>query len=214
MRILSMRSALVAARPLAVAAAAVVAAGCATSPAPEPAPAAAAAPAPKPGTPPSPNAPAAAPGTVELYAVLPPTGRVHAFGDLKNYADFLEHGEVALTRTGVGAGPGGKTIVYGITSDDVKNNQPSRAEQILAASAPEPTAFYGEVFRDGRFFLFGERKDMVDFMAFGEVPYSYTDVGAGPRGETIVYVMNKVSYAKGKPTQRADRFKALRAAAK
>ncbi|MCI1192768.1 hypothetical protein MOJ79_13050 [Calidifontimicrobium sp. SYSU G02091] len=214
MKTLSTSSMNVAARTLAVAVAAVVVAGCATSPAPEAAAAVAAAPAPKPGTPPSPNAPAPAPGTVELYVVLPPTGRVHAFGDLKNYADFLEHGEVALTRTAIGAGPGGKTIVYGITADDVKNNQPSRAEQILASSAPEPATFYGEVFRDGRFFLFGQRKDMVDFVAFGEVPYSYTDVGAGPKGETIVYVMNKDSYPKGRPTERAERFKALRVAAK
>lgn len=212
MELLSMSRIHAAVRLLAVAAIAVVAAGCATSPAPQVN--AAAEPSPRPGTPPSPNAPAPAPGTVELYAVLPPTGRVHAFGDLKNYADFLEHGEVALTRTSVGGGPGGKTIVYGITADDVKNNQPSRAEQILAAATPEPAAFYGEVFRDGRFFLFGQRKDMVDFLAFGEVPYSYTDVGAGPKGETIVYVMNKDSYPKGKPMERAERFKALRTAAK
>jgi pyruvate/2-oxoglutarate dehydrogenase complex dihydrolipoamide acyltransferase (E2) component len=195
-------------RAVMIAAAAAAAAGCATSPGTEPA--AAEAPAPRPGTPPVANAPAAAAGTSELYVVLPPSGRVHAFGDLKNYADFLQHGEVALTRTAVGAGPGGKTIVYGITADDVKNNQPSRAEQLLAASTAEPAAFYGEVFRDGRFFLFGSRKDMLDFMAFGEVPYSYTEVGAGPKGETLVMVMNKDSYPKGKPMDRVGRFKALR----
>jgi pyruvate/2-oxoglutarate dehydrogenase complex dihydrolipoamide acyltransferase (E2) component len=207
---------MLAARVLSLATVALVAAGCATGPesAPEPAPEVAQAPAPKPGTPPRPNAPAAAPGTTELYVVLPPSGRIHAFGDLRNYADFLAHGEVALTRTAVGAGPGGKTIVYGITADDVKANQPSRAEQILSASAAPAGAFYGEVFRDGRFFLFGSLKDMTDFTGFGEVPYSYTDVGAGPQGETLVYVMNKDSYPKGKPTDRAERFKALRVAQK
>lgn len=199
---------------LALAAIALLMAGCATTTAPE-APAAAAAaeaeaPAPKPGTPPVANAPAPAAGVSELYVVLPPTGRIHAFGDLKNYADFLAHGEVALTRTAIGAGPGGKTIVYGITGDDVKNAQPSAAEKLLAAGAPEPGAFYGEVFRDGRFFLFGSRKDMTDFAAFGEVPYSYTEIGAGPKGETLVMVMNKDSYAKGRPAERLARFRALR----
>lgn len=197
---------------LAAIAVALASVGCATSVDTKPAaePVVEAAPAPKPGTPPVANAPAAAAGTQELYVVLPDTGRVHAFGDLKNYADFLQHGEVALTRTAIGAGPGGKTIVYGITGDDVKTNQPSAAERILAASTAEPAAFYGEVFRDGRFFLFGQRKDMVDFMAFGEVPYSYTEIGAGPKGETLVLVMNKDSYAKGKPAERLVRFKALR----
>lgn len=179
----------------ALAAIAALAAGCATAPAPAPAPAAAAAPA-------------------DLFVVLPESGRVHAFGDTKNYFDFLAHGEVALTRTRIGAGPGGKTLVYGITSADVKANQPSQAEQILEGSVPAGTAFYGEAFKSGRYYLFGELKDMKDFTAFGEVPYSYTDIGVGPKGETLVYVMNKDSYKKGKPQDRADRFKTLRVASK
>ena len=70
----------------------------------------------------------------------------------------------------------------------------------------------GEVFKDNRFYLFGDLKDMTNFTAFGEVPYSYTDIGAGPKGESIVYVMNKDSYAKGKPEDRMARFKTLRMA--
>jgi len=177
---------------------AALAAGCAT----DPAPATKASPAP---------APAAASAPVELFVVLPETGRVHAFGDTKNYFDFLAHGEVALTRTQVGAGPGGKTLVYGITGDDVKANKPSRGEQIMSGALPATTGFYGEVYKGNRYYLFGEIKDLKDFTAFGEVPYSYTDIGAGPKGESIVFVMNKDSYAKGKPADRMARFKALRA---
>lgn len=183
---------------------AALAAGCGTAPAPAPAKAAAPAPA---------AAPAAA-GPVELFMVLPESGRVHAFGDTKNYFDFMAHGEVLLTRTQIGAGPGGKTLVFGITGDDVKANKPSRGEQILSGAIPAGDTFYGEILRDGRYFLFGTLKDMTDFAAFGEVPYSYTEIGAGPKGETIVMVMNKDSYPKGKPTQRTNRFKAIRAGAK
>jgi hypothetical protein len=188
---------------------AALAAGCATapSPSPSPSPAPAAAPAPMPA-PAQTSSTAAVPA--ELYVVLPETGRVHAFGDTKNYFDFLAHGEVALTRTQIGAGPGGKTLVFGITGDDVKANAPSRGEQILSGTIPSGTAFYGEVFKDNRFYLFGDLKDMTNFTAFGEVPYSYTDIGAGPKGETLVFVMNKDSYAKGKPEDRLARFKALR----
>jgi hypothetical protein len=156
----------------------------------------------------------AAAAPVELFMVLPESGRIHAFGDTKNYFDFKKHGENMLTRTKVGEGPGGKTLVFGITSDDVKANKPSRGEQILTGAIPAGGAFYGEVMRGGRYFLFGELKDMTDFAAFGEVPYSYTDIGAGPKGETIVMVMNKTSYAKGRPTDRLNRFKAIHAAAK
>ena len=81
-----------------------------------------------------------------------------------------------------------------------------------AASLPAAAGFYGEAFKNNRFYVFGDLKDMKDFIAFGEVPYSYTDIGAGPKGETLVYVMNKDSYAKGKPQDRSDRFKSLRMA--
>lgn len=190
---------------------AALAAGCATAPAPAPSPAPAPAPVAAPAPPAAtPQASSTSAMPAELYVVLPETGRVHAFGDTKNYFDFLAHGEVALTRTQIGAGPGGKTLVFGITGDDVKTNAPSRGEQILSGSIPSGAAFYGEVFKDGRFYLFGDLKDMTNFTAFGEVPYSYTDIGAGPKGETIVYVMNKDSYPKGKPQERTERFKALR----
>ena len=183
---------------------AALAGGCATAPAPTSAPV------------PSPQAApaAAAMAPVELFVVLPESGRVYAFGDTKNYFDFLAHGEVALTRTQIGAGPGGKTLVYGITNDDVKANKPSRGEQVLGGTVPTTSGFYGEAYKGSRFYVFGDLKDMKDFTAFGEVPYSYTDIGAGPQGETIVYVMNKDSYAKGKPQDRSERFKTLRLAQK
>lgn len=167
-------------------------------------------PAPKPA---APAAQAAAPASAmaELFMVLPDSGRVHAFGDTKNYFDFLAHGEVMLTRTRIGAGPGGKTLVYGITKADVKANAPSAGERLLEGSLPEGAPFYGEAFKNGRFYLFGDLRDMKDFAAFGEVPYSYTEIGAGPKGETLVFVMNKASYKKGKPLERKQRFQALRA---
>lgn len=164
----------------------------------------------------APTAPAAAPapGAQVFFAVLPESGRIHAFGDTRNYFDFLSHGEVTLTRTQIGAGPGGRTVVYGITGDDVKANKPSLGEQVMAGSLAPAAGFYGEVLKDSRYYVFGDLKDLKNFLAFGEVPYSYTDIGVGPKGESLVYVMNKDSYAKGKPTDRGERFKLLRMAAK
>lgn len=185
-------------------------AACATTaPSPTPAPAAAPVAAVKPDVAVATNAQ----GPVDLFMVLPDTGRIHAFGDTKNYFDFVTHGEVALTRTQVGAGPGGKTLVFGITGDDVKLNKPSLGEEVLSGKLPG-NPFYGEALRGGRYFLFGSLKDMTDFVAFGEIPYSYTDIGAGPKGETIVMVMNKDSFAQGRPVFRLERFKAIRASVK
>lgn len=180
--------------------------------APAPAPVVAAAPAPAPVA-----APVAAPALElikELYVVLPESGRVHAFGDLKNYQDFLNHGEVTLTRTKIGEGPGGATLVFGITGDDVKGNRPSLGEKAMSGQFGGAPEFYGEVLKGNRFYVFGDLKDMKDFLAFGEVPYSFTEIGSGPKGETLVYVMNKDSVKGGKPMNRVERFKSLRVAQK
>ena len=146
----------------------------------------------------------------EFYVVLK-DGRVYAFGDTKNYFDFLAHGEVQLTRTKIGTGPGGATMVYGITGDDVKANKPSMAERVMEEKLPAAPNFHGEVFKDGRFYVFPELKDMMPFIAFGEVPYSFTDIGAGPKGETLVWVMNSTSIKAGRPVATMERFKTLRA---
>lgn len=148
----------------------------------------------------------------EFYVVLPEDGRIYAFGDTKNYMSYLAHAEVPLTRTRIGAGPGGKTVVFGITGDDVKKNTPSLAEQIIDGKVEAAPGFHGEAFKDGRFYVFGNLKDMMAFTAYGEVPYSYTDIGTGPKGETLVWVMNKDSYKKGRPVSTIERFRSLRAA--
>ncbi|CAL60697.1 conserved hypothetical protein; putative exported protein [Herminiimonas arsenicoxydans] len=148
----------------------------------------------------------------EFYVVLPEDGRIYAFGDTKNYMSYLAHSEVPLTRTRIGAGPGGKTVVFGITSDDVKKNEPSTAEKIMDGKLEAASNFHGEAFKAGRFYVFNDMRDMMAFTAYGEVPYSYTDIGAGPKGETLVWVMNKDSYKKGRPLSTIERFRSLRAA--
>jgi hypothetical protein len=195
---------------LAVAAAAAMLAGCAgteqkpAAPAVTAAPASAAAPAPA-------AAPAAA---TEYYVVLPEDGRYYAFGRWKDYADYMAHGEVTLTRARIGAGPAGRTLVFGITSDDVKSGQPSVGELVYDGKLGAAEGFYGEVFKDGRYYVFGDLANLKSFAAFGEVPYSFTDIGAGPKGETLVWVMTSESYKKGRPTATIDRFKQLRTASK
>lgn len=172
---------------------------------------AAAAPAAKPAAP-AVEKVAAEPTAKEFFIILPESGRIHVFGDTKNYLQYLANGEVALTRTQIGVGPKGETVVYGITSDNVKKNQPSLGELVFQDKLPAAEDFYGEVFKNGRFYVFGNLKDMKAFASFGEVPYSYTDIGAGPKGETLVWVMNKDSYKKGRPLATIERFKQIRAA--
>ncbi|TSE35274.1 hypothetical protein [Tepidimonas charontis] len=180
-------------------------AGCATQsqPAAKAAAPAAAAPAAAP-------APQAAAEVREFYVVLPEDGRYYAFGDFKVYQSYLTHGEVALTRTRIGAGPNGMTLVFGITNDDVKKESPSAGELAYDGKVPVAKDFYGEVFKDGRYYVFDDLAQLKDFASHGEVPYSFTDIGVGPNGASLVWVMNAQSVKEGKPQGRMQRFQALR----
>ena len=190
------------------AAAAVALAGCATQPAPAPK-AEAVKPAETQASAPA-MAPAAAAQATEFYVVLPEDGRYYAFGNYKLYQDYLAHGEVALTRTRIGAGPDGRTVVFGITNDDVKTGKPSIAEQVFDAKLAPAKDFYGEVYKGGRYYVFGQLKDLLEFAAHGEIPYSFTDIGTGPNGATLVWVVDKEGFAKGRPEARVQHFNRLR----
>lgn len=135
---------------------------------------------------------------------------MYAFGDTANYFQFLEHKEVALTRTRIGASPLGTTVVFGVTNDDIKANRPSLAEQVFDGKLPPADDFYGEVVKDGRYYTFSDFKIMKDFIATGEVPYSFTDIGTGPGGATQVWVVDSAGFKKGRPQAKMARFAELR----
>ncbi len=148
--------------------------------------------------------------TLSYFAVLPEDERHYLFGDAKTYLSYLQHGEVALTRTRVGASPAGTSVVFGITADDVKDNRPNAAELIFDGKLKPAAAFYGEVFKDGRYYVFHDLGDMKQFLEHGEAALTFTDVGTGPNGATQVWVMNKDTMPKGRPTATMATFKALR----
>jgi hypothetical protein len=177
-------------------------AGCETPSSPAAAPKTAAA---------SPSAPAAAtaPAT-QYFMAMPEGGRWWVFGDAKNYLNYVAHGEVQLTRTRIGAGPSGQTVIFGITNDDVKKNAPSAGELMFDGKSQVTGPFYGEVYRGGRFLVFGEWADMQDYLKHNEVIFTHTRVGEGPRGETVVYALNKKTVKEGPPTALIAQFKALR----
>lgn len=154
----------------------------------------------------------AAPTAASFYAVADNAklNRLYVFGDTTNYLQYMEHGEVPYTRSRIGAGPGGKSLVFGITRDDVKAKQPSMGEQVYDGKLIGGADFYGEFFKGGRYYVFGEWKDFKDFQERGEVTYTFTEVGTGPKGETIVYGLNKTTVKSGRPLRLVQKFQTLR----
>lgn len=145
------------------------------------------------------------------FLVFHENGRIYAFGDAANYLLFMEHDEVPLTRTRIGAGPEGETVIFGITNKDAKKlDKPSAGEMFYDGKMGEVGSFYGEVVRDGRFYVFGEWQDFKDYLQHKEVTFTFTEIGTGPKGETVIYALNKKTKDQGRPVALIEAFKQLR----
>lgn len=154
--------------------------------------------------------PAAAP-TEYYFLVFHDNGRIYPIADIKNYLGFLEHDELIFTRTRIGEGPDGATLVFGIEKKEADDlGKPSKAE-LFYDGKYEPTGpFYGEVLRDGRFYVFGTWKDFKDYLEHNEVTFTFTEIGAGPKGETVIYALNKDTVKEGRPVKLIEAFNNLR----
>lgn len=168
--------------------------------APAPAPVAAAAP-----------APAAKPAVTDNYfIVFHENGRIYPIADAKNYLEFLHTGELIFTRTRVGAGPEGETLVFGIEKKEADDlAKPAKAELFYDGKVEPAGPFYGEVIRDGRFYVFGEWADFKDYLAHKEIIFTFAEIGTGPKGETVIYALNKKTVKEGRPAKLIEQYKAL-----
>lgn len=168
--------------------------------APAPAPVAAAAP-----------APAAKPAVTDNYfIVFHENGRIYPIADTKNYLEFLHNNELIFTRTRIGAGPEGETLVFGIEKKEADDlNKPAKAELFYDGKYEPAGPFYGEVIRDGRFYVFGEWADFKDYLAHKEIIFTFAEIGTGPKGETVIYALNKNTVKEGRPARLIEQFKTL-----
>jgi hypothetical protein len=193
--------------------------GCATqsntAKAPESKPAAAttaavaapAAPAAAPTAPAAAAQPVAAP-TQHYFLVFHENGRIYPIADAKNYLAFLDVNELIYTRTRIGEGPAGETLVFGIEKKEADDlNKPAKAELFYDGKMEVDGPFYGEVIKDGRFHVFGTWQDFKDYLVNKEITYTFTEVGTGPKGETVIYAMNKKTSAEGRPVALIESFK-------
>lgn len=145
------------------------------------------------------------------FVVYHENGRIYAMTEPKIYLGLMEHDEVPLTRARVGGGPDGETVVFGITSKDGDHlDKPTAAENIYDGRTKDVGAFYGEVVRNGRYHIFGEWKDFQDYLAHKEITFTYTEIGTGPKGETVIYALNNKTKDSGRPVALVEQFNQLR----
>jgi len=126
----------------------------------------------------------------KLYEVHHEDGRLYFFYDKKSYTHFLQHGETPYTYKRIASGPHGETLVFGLMGKDKKKTSGIPSVEMFDGKQ-QPELSYGEARVEGRIYVFSTLKDMEDMRTVGEAPYRYTDIGSGPNGETVVYVLNK-----------------------
>jgi len=134
--------------------------------------------------------------------------KINVFIDSKSYKKFLKFGDITYRRTFIGAGPNNKTIVYGLTKNDQsKNTNP--AKEIMSGKLKVADNFYAEVFKqeEKRFYVFSTWNDFDSFIKKGIDNLRFSEIDTGPRGTTVIYILNK-SNEQTKPTKAIARFKA------
>jgi len=119
-------------------------------------------------------------------------GRIYVFDDFKVYQSFLELGEATFRLTRIGAGPKGETVVFGLRKADKKKPMLSGVVNMYDGKVSGiKEGFYAEVILDERVYIFGQWADLQAFLNAGKATYRYTDIAAGTKGVTLVYVLNK-----------------------
>jgi len=141
----------------------------------------------------------------EIYEVHE-EGRIYAFYDRALYKEFLSVGETAYRLTRIGTGPNGETMVFGLTKKDKKKGSNTPAVKLYENKVKTAENFYAETIRHGRIYVFDNFSDMKTVRQFGHPNFFYTEIGSGPKGETVVYVLNKKTKKK-KPTSLIESFK-------
>ncbi|MEW5780813.1 MAG: hypothetical protein ACOY6N_14170 [Pseudomonadota bacterium] len=157
---------------------------------------------------------AAQPATAEktnFFLVFHENGRLYAFSDPALYLLFLEHDEVPLTRSRIGGGPEGQTVIFGLTKKEANTplGTPIVAEKFFDGKIDDAGAFYGEVIYNGRYYVFGDWQDLKNFLQHKEVPWTFTEIGVGPKGETVIYALNKKTKDAGRPVALIESFHKL-----
>ncbi|MBT8769527.1 hypothetical protein [Metapseudomonas boanensis] len=115
------------------------------------------------------------------------------FDDYAAYRDFANSGEAAAkVSTGKQDGFGRDIVLVPKSGDQGKDVNTLSVKRFLDVSLPPAQPFYGEL-RDeeGIIYVFSRYGDMMDMYKIGEPTFSYVDIGGGPNGERVVYVLAK-----------------------
>ncbi len=129
------------------------------------------------------------------YGTIEHDGRTYVFGKPETEAEFRSSHSLTYARSKIGGRVGGGTVMFEIDPKDpaltdwLERQYYARTSSTSAAApmpAPAAGGYYGEVERDGRFYVAGSQKSHDTLRSGGEIPLRRTFIGGGPGGKTVV----------------------------
>jgi len=146
----------------------------------------------------------------DFYEVHTEEGRIYAFDDWDTYQSFLTVGETPYVLARIGEGPKGQTVKFGLTSADKKKREGIAVVDMYDGKLAAAEDFYGELRSEGRIYVFDRYEDIIAVRTTGEAPLRFTEIGTGPKGETVVYVL-RGDNKKVKPVALMSKFNNMNA---
>ena len=118
-------------------------------------------------------------------------GRVFVIGDGKTNDAFQANHHLPYTRTILGLGPQGETVIF-----EVQKKKPEFVDALQKKYEHTPMLLRSEpnfwVWKyNGRIYVIGQEKTNEAFKANHHLPYTKTVLGLGPQGETVIFEVNK-----------------------
>lgn len=118
-------------------------------------------------------------------------GRVYVIGSKKMSEKFASQHHLPYTRTILGEGPKGETVIY-----EVQKKKPEYVDSLQQKFAGTPAlldqqAKYYVWKYAGRIYVIGKEKTNQAFISNHFLPYTRTVLGAGPQGETVIFEVDK-----------------------
>ena len=121
----------------------------------------------------------------DAYMEVMHDGRIYVLGSEESAAGFKDTHHLPYTQTMIGEGPRGETVVVEVSKSD-----PGLQKRLWKAFK-EKNLYYAEEEHDGRFIVIGSAVTHLKFLNTKHLPYTKTLIGAGKKGETLVFEVDK-----------------------
>ncbi|MFN2258064.1 MAG: hypothetical protein ABR516_06255 [Desulfuromonadaceae bacterium] len=118
-------------------------------------------------------------------------GRIYVIGSEETRADFEQHKHLPYTKTLLGAGPNGETVIFEVDKSDAAYADSLIDEYNSIPWVLEENATYTAWKYQGRIYVIGNAETNASFARHKHLPYTKTILGAGPGGETVIFEVDK-----------------------